>query len=246
MSQLLYNTPAGITVTRTGSKVPYRRGLGKLLKQLDTERGAYLSSGYEYPERYSRWDVATVTPPIQIVGRNRTLTLEALNERGQLLVKILSALLGGHPHVKSRTQTHFSVAFELHALADKFPEEERSKQPSYFSLLRAMVHEFKTPQDSRLVLIGAFGYDLLLEFDPIQLRLPRADAKDLHLFLCDDIYFMDRKKEIIEHYAYDFAFGDLNTAGLGRTSPGIDPAKPAEGHPEIVSDHAPEEYMAKV
>jgi anthranilate synthase len=97
MSQLLYNTPAGITVTRTRSKVPYRRGLQKLLKRLDTERGAYLSSGYEYPERYSRWDVATVTPPLQIIGRNRTLTFEALNERGEQLVKILSALLGGEP-----------------------------------------------------------------------------------------------------------------------------------------------------
>jgi anthranilate synthase len=193
MSQLLYNTPAGITVTRTSSKAPYRRGLGKLLKRLDTERGAYLSSGYEYPERYSRWDVATVTPPIQIVGRNRTLTFEALNERGEQLVKILSALLGGHPHVKSRSQTHSSVALELHPLAERFPEEERSKQPSYFSLLRAMVHEFDTPEDSKLVLIGAFGYDLLLEFDPIRLQLPRDNTKDLHLFLCDDIYFMDRK-----------------------------------------------------
>src|SRR3954447_15562625 len=246
MSQLLYNTPAGISVTRTGSKVPYRRGLDKLLKRLDTERGAYLSSGYEYPERYSRWDVATLTPPVQIIGRNRTLTFEALNERGRLIVKILSALLGGHPHVKYRVQTHDSVAFELHPLADKFPEEERSKQPSYFSLLRAMVHEFQTPQDSRLLLIGAFGYDLLLEFDPIRLRLPRANAKDLHLFLCDDIHFMDRKKEVIEHYQYDFAFGELNTAGLERTSPEIDRIKPAEGHPEILSDHTPEEYMAKV
>src|SRR3954463_6445380 len=246
MSQLVYNTPAGITVSRTHSKVPYRRGLGKLLKRLDKERGAYLSSGYEYPERYSRWDVATVTPPVQIIGRNRTLTFEALNERGEQLVKILSALLGGHPHVKNRIQTHLSVAFELHPLADRFPEEERSKQPSYFSLLRAMVHEFKTPQDSRLVLIGAFGYDLLLEFDPIRLRLPRADAKDLHLFLCDDIYFMDRKKEIIEHYAYDFAFGDLNTAGLERISPQIQGNKPVEGRPEILSDHSPEEYMGKV
>jgi anthranilate synthase len=246
MSQLVYKTPAGITVTRTHSKVPYRRGLGKLLKRLDSERGAYLSSGYEYPERYSRWDVATVTPPIQIIGRNRTLRFEALNARGEQLVKVLSALLGGHPHVKNRIQTHQAVAFELHPLADRFPEEERSKQPSYFSLLRAMVHEFQNPQDSRLVMIGAFGYDLLLEFDPIRLRLPRAETKDLHLFLCDDIYFMDRKKETIEHYQYDFAFGELATAGLDRTSPHLAAVKAAEGRPEIVSNHSPEEYMAKV
>src|SRR5438309_2767157 len=117
MPRLTYTTPSGITVVRTASKAPYKKGLVHLLRQLDTERGAYLSSGYEYPERYSRWDVATVTPPVQIVGRNRTLTFEALNGRGEQLVKIFSALLGGHPHVKSRSQTHNSVALELHPLA---------------------------------------------------------------------------------------------------------------------------------
>ena len=59
-----YSTPGGISVTRTISKVPYGRGLRGLLQKLDTQRGAYLSSGYEYPERYSRWDIATVAPPM--------------------------------------------------------------------------------------------------------------------------------------------------------------------------------------
>src|SRR5438309_11754493 len=118
MPRLTYTTPSGITVVRTASKAPYKKGLVHLLRQLDTERGAYLSSGYEYPERYSRWDVATVTPPIQIIGRNRTLTFEALNARGEQLVKILSALLGGHAHVRDRHQTDAAVAFELHPLAD--------------------------------------------------------------------------------------------------------------------------------
>ena len=37
----------------------------------------------------------------------------------------------------------------------------------------------------RLGLVGAFGYDLLLQFDPIAMHLPRDNAKTLHLFLCD-------------------------------------------------------------
>ena len=53
-----YPTPGGISVTRTISKVPYARGLHALLHKLDTQRGIYFSSGYEYPERYSRWDFA--------------------------------------------------------------------------------------------------------------------------------------------------------------------------------------------
>ena len=58
-----------------------------------------------------------------------------------------------------------------------------------------------------MALVGAFGFDLLFQFDPIQLRLPREGVKDLHLFLCDQIWFMDRKKEQIVRYDYDFALG---------------------------------------
>ncbi len=93
----------------------------------------------------------------------------------------------------------------LKPLPALFPEEERSKQPSAFSILRAVIGEFQSEQDSRLALVGAFGYDLLFQFDPIELKLPRHGHKDLHLFLCDDIYYMDRKKEQIERFRYEFA-----------------------------------------
>src|SRR5437763_9525054 len=180
MSQLVYNTPAGITVTRTSSKAPYRRGLGKLLKRLDTARGAYLSSGYEYPERYSRWDTAAVTPPIEIIGRGRKLEIHSLNGRGKVLIALLGNVLRDHTHWRSFEQTETLLTGELKPLADRFPEEERSKQPSPFSVLRTLIQEFRHPDDSRLALIGAFGYDLLLQFDPIRLRLPREAQKDLH------------------------------------------------------------------
>ena len=34
--------------------------------------------------------------------------------------------------------------------------------------------------------------------------------------LCDDIYFMDRKKERIERYQYDFARGECDHAAACR------------------------------
>ncbi len=71
MPKLIYKTPGGISVTRQTSSIPYHKGLGQLLHKLDRYRGIYLSSGYEYPERYSRWDVASVCPPIEIVAAGR-------------------------------------------------------------------------------------------------------------------------------------------------------------------------------
>ena len=246
MPQLRYTTPHGITVTRTHSKVPYAKGLGHVLKQLDTKRGVYLSSGYEYPERYSRWDVASVSPPLEITGRDRRLQLHALNERGQTLLKLLWPLLEDHPQWEASLELPDVIGIALKPLQAGFPEEERSKQPSPFSVLRALVNEFRHPDDSRLALVGAFGYDLLLQFDPIQLRLPRNEQKDLHLFLCDDIYFMDRKKELIERFQYDFAGEHAATEGLPRTSPPFERTKRSDIRGEIVSDHRPEEYMQKV
>jgi anthranilate synthase len=245
MPKLSYNTPGGITVTRLESGIPFHKGLKRLLHKLDRYRGIYLSSGYEYPERYSRWDVASIAPPLEIVAAGRQMEFRPLNQRGEVLNQILHPLLAEHPHWDQFGFDGTSLRGHLKPLPKLFPEEERSKQPSAFSILRALLDEFRTKEDSRLALVGAFGYDLLFQFDPIELKLPRKGHKDLHLFLCDDIYYMDRKKERIERFRFDFARGDLSTASLERTGrPVPKPAKRPEE--EIDSDHIPEEYMAKV
>ncbi len=56
---------------------------------------------------------------------------------------------------------------------------------------------------------------------------------------------MDRKKEQIERYQYDFEREGLSTLGLERTAEPV-PAPPAREPGPIVSDHTPEEYMANV
>ena len=240
-----YLTPGGIAVTRSISKVPYARGLHELLRKLDTQRGVYFSSGYEYPERYARWDFAAVAPPLEVLAAGREIEFRPLNRRGEIISGIFAPLLESHPHWESFSASGGAIRGKLKPLPELFPEEERSKQPSAFSILRAIISEFRNPIASRLALVGAFGYDLLFEFDPIERKLPRAGVKDLHLFLCDDIYFMDRKKEQIERFRYDFARGDLNTAGVKPAASRVKKAKRAEAGP-IVSDHTPEEYMAKV
>jgi anthranilate synthase len=137
------------------------------------------------------------------------------------------------------------LAGRLKPLPALFPEEERSKQPSVFSILRALTEEFRGEEDSRLGLVGAFGYDLLFQFEPIEKKLPRAGHKDLHLFLCDDIWYMDRKKEQVERYQYEFELAGASTRGLARDGEAIAPPAPRESGP-ISSDHTPEEYMANV
>ncbi len=249
MSPETYTTPSGIVVSRAISNVAFTRGLHGLLKKLDTQRGIYLSSGYEFPGRYSRWDIAALAPPLEIIAKGRDVSIRALNARGEALVGMLEPVLAAHPHWESFAREGAALVGRLKPLPALFPEEERSKQPSAFSIVRALLHEFKHPLASRLALVGAFGYDLLLQFDPIELKLPRQSVKDLHLFLCDDIYFMDRKKERIERYQFEFSAKGVSTPGLSRAGERIrSPRRRTSASPQAAptSDHTSEEYIAKV
>ena len=248
MATLQYKTRYGLTVTRTATFAPYRTGLKKLLRELDTHRGVYLSSGYEFPGRYSRWDVASLRPPLEMVSQGKQVAFRPLNSRGELINRLLEPVLAGHPHWDSFERTASGeLRGRLKPMPKFFPEEQRSKQPSVFSILRALTEEFRHTGDDRLCLIGAFGYDLLFQFEPVPLRLPRTDHDDLHLFLCDDIYYMDRKKERVERFQYDFESAELSTRDLPRDADAVAPPTSHGGKAvEITSDQTPEGYMAKV
>ena len=205
MREYSYTTPHGIEVRAHVSKVSYRQGLEHLLRELDRHRGIYLSSGYEYPGRYSRWDFASTCPPLEIIAYDRRVEFRPLNERGRLIIQMFYAVLADHPHWE-----RFSVADggssrpPEAAAASCSPKRNAASSLRSFSILRALIEEFRGDEDSRLGLVGAFGYDLLFQFEPIEKKLPRDGHKDLHLFFCDDICFMDRKKEQIERYPVRF------------------------------------------
>src|SRR6185437_2852341 len=130
MREYRYTTPHGIQVTRTLKKAPYHAGLRALLRDLDRHRGIYLSSGYEYPGRYSRWDIASVCPPLEIVAFQRDLEIRPLNERGAVLIQILAPVLENHPHWEEFSICDGVLRGRLKPLPAFFSEEERSKQPS--------------------------------------------------------------------------------------------------------------------
>src|SRR5947207_14552216 len=221
MRDYRYTTPHGIQVTRTASKANFRKGLKHLLRDLDRHRGIYLSSGYEYPGRYSRWDIAATRPPLEIVSYDRRVEFRPLNDRGRAILRMFHPILSEHAHWEEFSLEGDMLAGRLKPRARLFSDEERSKQPSAFPILRALIEEIRGEEDSRLGLVGAFGYDLLFQFEPIEKKLPRSGHKDLHLFLCDDIWFMDRKKEQVERYCYDFARGEISTAGMERDSAAV-------------------------
>ena len=85
-------TAGGVRVTRSAE--PFSPAvLGGITRQVDERRGGVLSSGMEYPGRYSRWHLAYVDPCAEIVARGRRITVRALNERGAVLLPVLGQAL---------------------------------------------------------------------------------------------------------------------------------------------------------
>src|SRR5262249_24504350 len=131
---------------------------------------------------------------------------------------------------------------------EHFPEEMRSRQPSVFSILRTMADLFGSPEDPHLGLYGAFGYDLVFQFEPMLLRLPRPDdQRDLILYLPDEILVVDHLKQQAAIHRYDFEVGGVSTQGLPRaTSPAPYRADRAPLCRPEERDQRPDQYCAMV
>lgn len=224
-------TAGGVRVTRTAVPVDSERKsdvLNVLVAAVGERRGGVLSSGMEYPGRYSRWHMAYVDPCLEIVARGRTVAVRPLNGRGRIVLPALAGALRGVGEVR----TDEPGLFELFVPAAEgfFPEEERSRQPTVFTALRAIVDLFRC-DDPHLGLYGAFGYDLSLQFEPLRTRLERPDdQRDLVLHLADEMVVVDRKRETSHRISYEFEVDGSGTAGLPRDT-GATPVRRRAGVP---------------
>jgi anthranilate synthase len=206
-----FETGGGVRVSRTASSFDPAL-LEELTRQVEARRGGVLSSGMEYPGRYSRWHMAYIDPCIELVARGRRLTATALNGRGRVLLPVITAALRevGEPDPSD------GAGVLIREAGGAFTEEQRSRQPTVFSALRQIIAAFSGP-DPHLGLYGAFGYDLAFQFEPVRLRHTRPAAqRDLVLHLPDQLYVLDRKRETATCYSYDFEVAGASTEGLAR------------------------------
>src|SRR3974377_1859480 len=124
MREYRYTTPHGIQVTRSATKTNFRKGLHHLLRDLDQHRGIYLSSGYEYPGRYSRWDIASTCPPLEIISYDRRFEFRPLNGPAREMLRLFHPLLAHHPHWEEFGFEGEVLAGRLKPLGRLFSEEE--------------------------------------------------------------------------------------------------------------------------
>jgi anthranilate synthase len=248
MQRKSFTTQGGVAVEREIVTRPYSPADTALAETLDRRRGVLFSSSFEFPGRYTRWDMGFVDPPLVLSARGRGFTVEALNARGEILIAPIAAALQGLEAATVEIAERTRIGGTIRETSTRFPEEQRSRQPSVFSVLRALIDLFRSPEDEHLGFYGAFGYDLVFQFEPTRLRLPRPkDQRDLVLYLPDEILIVDHMRQHAAVHRYEFGIGCCSTAGLDRVTPDAvyrPDLIPAVLPPE--SDHAPGEYPALV
>jgi anthranilate synthase len=236
-----YHTAGGVRVRRIVESVLGDRAIDQLASDLDVRRGVLLTSSYEYPGRYTRWDLGFVDPPVALSARGRKVWIDALNARGEVLLPAFERALSGYEAVATLSREGTRVSCEVRLPEAGFTEEQRTRQFTVFSVVRAISAAFASADDPHLGLYGAFGYDLTFQFDPVEPKLTRPEQhRDLVLYLPDELVVVDHARESSELVRYDFEVDGKSTVGLPRHTK-REFFTPAAGV-ERDCDHVPGEY----
>ena len=242
-----YRTRGGITVHRHDREAAVGPAAAALAERLDRHPGVFMSSCFEFPGRYTRWDLGFAAPPLAITCRGRDFEVTALEPRGEVLIEPIRTVLAPLEAVAALEAEPARLAGRVHLPTETVPEEQRSRQPSIFSVLRAVIDLFGNDEDQHFGLYGAFGYDLAHQFETVEIRLARpADQRDLVLFVPDEILVVDHMSDRAVWHRYDFVTATGDTRDMAR-APREDAYTAApEGSQPPGNDHLPGEYPAAV
>ncbi len=240
-----YATPCGVEVAVRRYSEDYEGSLAPLVDRLDTRKGCVFSSAFEFPNRYSRWDFGFADPPLELVARGEVLHVQALNPRGALLLEPLARHLKQAGHKVGAIVADGFDSTLGQVASGPLAEEERTRRPSLFTLLRDVAAAFHSADDPNLGLYGAFGYDLVLQLDPFETRMERsADQRDLVLYLPDELLVVDHLKQAATLIRYEFAVGGHSTDAIPRSG-AHHPPKPGRD-PKMPQSHKPGEFASAV
>jgi anthranilate synthase len=244
MSQQM-KTAGGVSIQYKQQDLEYHQAIAPLLDKLDSHRGALFASSFEYPGRYTCWDIGFYNPPLVITCIGSQIHLEALNKRGEFLLGMILPVLTASDDLDIIESNFIACQVQVKQSERVFSEEERSHQPSVFTVLRLILAFFKSDEEPYLGLYGSFGYDLIFQFEAIQtVKMRSSSQRDMVLYLPDEIFVVNHRKEVAFVRRYDFEFQSLSTKELPRD--GITAVYMAEDTLTQECDHVPGEYAQLV
>lgn len=174
-----------------------------LIKKLDNSRGVMLTSRYEYPGRYTRYDIGFVNPPLSIEVSANSISVTALNARGEVLIGVFNILLNQCPIFDVQSFENNVIVGEIVLSDASFFEEDRVNAPHVLNVIRFLRSKLEI-DDSYIGFYGAFGYDLGLDFMGVQRKMSRDNSRDLILYFADEVLVTDHENKTSTKHSYDF------------------------------------------
>ena len=241
-----YVTAGGIDVVRQELRLPYENAIEPLVDVLDRRLGVILASNFDYPGRYTRWDIGFSNPMLMLEATGRTVLIRALTPRGQVVLPAIKGWLQGTHEITKIDMEGVDRCYATVSQATQwFPEELRSKQPSTFSVLRLLLRGFHYADDACLGFYGAFGYELAFQFERLQLKMERPHRRDLVLFMPDQLLVVDHQKQHAIQFSYEFSYNGKSSVNMERSGDEV-PYLPPPSNATESCDHAPGEYADTV
>ncbi len=186
-----------------------------IIFRIDTHRGVMLTSRYEYPGRYTRWDIGLVNPPVALEAVGKTITISALNERGQVLLPAFVELISSCEFVDVTLSSPQQIICTVRHDSSAFMEEDRSKVAHVMNVIRHL-RDGLACDDPRAGFYGIFGYDLGIDFMGVKRIHERTDNRDLVLYFADQLFITDHENDSSYRIDYEFEFNHESTEGRER------------------------------
>ena len=192
-----YLTRGGITVRRTIESIPVRHAVEPHTRRARPapRRAAVVELRLSRAAtRAGTWGSSTRS--LVITSRGRRFRGRALNARGQILLPAIAPDASALDVVARSTKRRTALEGKVRAPAGRFTEEDRSRQPSVFSRLRALVDcSSSRTTAARLVRRLRLRPHLSVRARPASTRAPR-DQRDMVLYLPDELMVVDHRREV--------------------------------------------------
>jgi anthranilate synthase len=240
----VYTTYENIDIVRRVEMIEVEEATSPILESIDDCRGALFSSSYDYPGRYTQWDIGFVNPALEMRALGREFSINALKASGCGLLRPIFNKLSPMEEIEEIKFEGGTITGKVKIAPGFFPEELRSKQPTIFSIIRALKSLFGSDEDKFLGLYGAFGYDLVFQFEPVLLKQKRENHYyDLVLYLPDQLVAVDHRMSLAYSLNYSFNLEANGSVGLPDETPFLSNTAKSSNAPK--SDQ-PGQYAVKV
>ncbi|MDD3269742.1 MAG: anthranilate synthase component I, partial [Syntrophomonadaceae bacterium] len=205
-----------------------------IMQGINSRKGALFSSSYDYPGRYTQWDIGFLNPCLELRSQGKTFEVVALKAKGLGLLELIYNKLGNLPEIARIEKSANILRGRIIESEEVFAEEYRSRQATIFSVIRAIREIFASDDDRFLGLYGAFGYDLVFQFETVKLSQQRSEQEyDLVLYLPDELTVVDHRRARAYNLSYTFGTEGGSEEELDAVLPSLDSGRAGKPLPVL-------------